>query len=106
MESANFQAANIENASSQENSEFAHQQRQPSAKKNKRILLQTNGNNVHKKCRKGTLRLEDVDEYQYEFSVLSMRLRFGDRHFRSARAQNRKLVLVVVLVHRSKGPFR
>ena len=51
-----------------------------------------------------TFRSEDKDDYEYEFSVLSMRIRFGDI-FRSARAQNRKLVLVVVLVLRSKGPY-
>ena len=29
----------------------------------------------------GICRLEDEDEYQYEFSVLSMRIRFEDRQF-------------------------
>ena len=52
----------------------------------------------------GTFRSEDEDEFQYGFSLLSMRIRFGDRHFRSARAQYRKLIFVVVLVLRSKGP--
>ena len=29
----------------------------------------------------GTFRSEDEDDYEYEFSVLSMRVRFGGRHF-------------------------
>ena len=29
----------------------------------------------------GTFRSEDEDDYEYEFSVLSMRTRFGGRHF-------------------------
>ena len=29
----------------------------------------------------GTFRSEDEDDYEYEFSVLSMRIRFGGRHF-------------------------
>ena len=29
----------------------------------------------------GTFTSQDENEYQYEFSVLDMRIRFGDRHF-------------------------
>ena len=29
----------------------------------------------------GTFRSENEDDYEYEFSVLSMRIRFGGRHF-------------------------
>ena len=29
----------------------------------------------------GTFRSEDEDDYEYEFSVLSTRIRFGGRHF-------------------------
>ena len=29
----------------------------------------------------GTFRLEDEDDYEYKFCVLSMRIRFGGRHF-------------------------
>ena len=28
----------------------------------------------------GTFRSEDEDDYEYEFSILSMRIRFGGRH--------------------------
>ena len=40
----------------------------------------------------GTFRSEDEDNYEYGFSGLSMRIRFGGR-------------LVIVLVLRSKGPY-
>ena len=45
-----------------------------------------------------TFRSEYEYDYEYEFSVLSTRCRFKGRNFRSARAQNLKLVLVVDLV--------
>ena len=47
--------------------------------------------------------LSSEDDYHYEFSVLSMRIRFVGRHFLSARAQNGKLVVLFVL--RSKGSY-
>ena len=56
----------------------------------------------------GTFRLEDEDDYEYEFSVLSTRtsknvgLSLASKPY--AHAQYGKLVLVVVLVFRSKGP--
>ena len=53
----------------------------------------------------GTFRSEYEYDYEYEFSVLSTRIRSRGRHFQSARAQNGKLVLVVVLVLRSKVPY-
>ena len=52
-----------------------------------------------------TFRLEYEDDYEYEFSVLSTRFRFGGENFRIARAQNLKIVLVVVLVLQSKGLY-
>ena len=53
----------------------------------------------------GTFRSEDEDDYEYEFSVLSTRIRFGDRHFSKYACSEQKLVLVVVLVLRSKGLY-
>ena len=54
----------------------------------------------------GTFRTEDEDDYEYKFSVLSMRIGFGGLYFSKCDcAQNRKLVLVVVLILRSKGPY-
>ena len=55
-----------------------------------------------------TFKSEDEEDYEDEFSVLSMRIRFvgplDAGIFRSAHAQNETLVLEVVLVARSKGP--
>ena len=38
----------------------------------------------------GTFKSEDKDEYQYEFSILSMRIRFGDRHFSKCACSEQK----------------
>ena len=38
----------------------------------------------------GTFRSQDEDEYQYEFSVLSIRIRFGDRHFSKCACSEQK----------------
>ena len=43
----------------------------------------------------GTFRLEDEDDYEYGFSVLSMRIRFGGRHFSKC----------PILVPRGRDPF-
>ena len=42
----------------------------------------------------GTIRTQD----EYEFSVLSMRITFGGRHFSKCACSERKLVLVVVVL--------
>ena len=44
----------------------------------------------------GTIRSEDEDGY--EFSVLSMRITFGGRHFSKCACSERKLLLVVVVL--------
>ena len=38
----------------------------------------------------GTFRSEDEDDYEYEFSVLSMRIRFGGRHFSKCASSEKK----------------
>ena len=38
----------------------------------------------------GTLRSENEDYYEYEFSILSMRIRFGGRHFSKCACSERK----------------
>ena len=50
-----------------------------------------------------TFRLQYEDGYEYELSVLSTHFRLAGENFRSARAQNLKFVLVVVLVFQSEG---
>ena len=52
-----------------------------------------------------TFRLQYEDDYEFEFSILSTRFRLEGENFRSARAQNLKLVLVVVLVLQSEGRY-
>ena len=51
------------------------------------------------KLRLGSFRSEDEEDYEYEFSVLIMRIRFGDRHFSKCALSERKLVLVEVPDH-------
>ena len=38
----------------------------------------------------GTFRSEDKDDYEYEFSVPSMRIRFGGRHFSKCACSEQK----------------
>ena len=38
----------------------------------------------------GTFRPEDEDDYEYEFSVLSTRIRFGGRHFSKCACSEQK----------------
>ena len=38
----------------------------------------------------GTFRSEDEGDYEYEFSVLSMRIRFGARHFSKCACSEQK----------------
>ena len=38
----------------------------------------------------GTFRSEDEDDYEYEFSILSMRIRFGGRHFSKCTCSDQK----------------
>ena len=38
----------------------------------------------------GTFRSEDEDDYEYEFSVLSMRIRFGGRYFSKCACSEQK----------------
>ena len=38
----------------------------------------------------GTLRLEDEDDYEYKFSVLSTRIRFGGQHFSKCACSEQK----------------
>ena len=50
-----------------------------------------------------TFRLEYEDDYEYDFPYWARALGFDGENFRSARAQNLKLELVVVLVLQSEG---
>ena len=45
----------------------------------------------------GTFRSEDQGDYEYEFSVLSMRIRFGGRNFLKCACSEQKTRTVVVL---------
>ena len=38
----------------------------------------------------GTFRSEDGDDYEYEFSVLNMRIRFGGQHFSNCACSEQK----------------
>ena len=53
----------------------------------------------------GTFRSEDEEDYEYEFSVLSTRTSKMSVSKPNAHVQYGKLILVLVLVIRSKGPY-
>ena len=52
----------------------------------------------------GTFRSEDEDDYEYEFSVLNMRIGFGGRNFSKCAYSEQKTRTRSSPVLRSKGP--